>query len=1354
MKRLLPGLLFCVVRIVSAETLHADYFDIKTGSTADTEVTGKVHLRSNKDAHDTPIPTNYTFSITSDPSGIFGIEDERDTVSRLFGVLKVKSGQSVSGSPTDYPISIALTDGSTTQATASITVKAVATTLLDDLLVYSEDFALGNSRLWGRKNFSDSEVAAHITDVEGTGGALSGFTFYTQSLTNFANTYPALEEDLEEAASIIGGLGKAYMDSSTYGPGGNATERARLKAVIYDALEAFCDRLPMDPDEVIFDGQPIGEGYYGDGFYGLNDNGFKATTFSFLSHPWRVPDPLVGPSVWLMPEILSDYGSGDPQAIRLREKLVEIYQMPFGLVPSYRQIDNPDARWGQLTDTNHTEGALSDANLGHLSRSWLNLPTIWGDYNRPVTYTPYWYNGHYDALGYPGVQQMPGWEPNGVLDDLHFWFKNWHRPAHLWGQSGFQPDGTVTHHLFEGASDVAMFAYGHEWMVDAIKAYEMFKDTDYDMGSAGFQFIADRYLYSYDKLVYKGDMDFSVVGRSYFADMSGNGKFVDDMVGHINDLLAAKQAGTVISNEAALTAWRDTIANDTHEQSGSFPFWVGQSLVHRRGGGAEDSYYFSVKMENDRTGGAEDFDGVKKSWHMGSGILQAKVRGDEYDKTRFNWDWHALPGLTEEWRTDAIVYDRDLIPGAAPYAGMASDGTYGFAAMEYRSHTGAYNVAEADKAWFFTEKEAVALGKNVDRFASGQNQEIITTVDQTLWDGTVTYSIDGASPVTILQGSNTDLTLNPSGISWIHQGSVGYVVFPQGAQPLYIRGGASVNVTDPAKSTGDDVIHFALGHGTDPGTSGLTKYHYVMVPNKTAAQMPAYVTDLTNRVEIVSNDGVAQGIYDSSLQLLQVAFYGAGSASNSTGLAVSSDREALVQMRKVSGDWKLAVTDPEHDHAATEINLSISEYLEGGSYGYNLPGTYPIAGESMVVSTISSGSVVQVQLPDPTDDAGYNYQGQLYAGAPLSATISLGGPPPGPLAFTAIVLSDDFDSYTADAPVPTGGNWSSISYNEGNDVYVHTRTDTGNVFGEGTGNQYLGLRDAGNSSALLLAQDAVDSELVRLSFDFAEPDNGLTGSLRWKVGFDNVKTSDDEVVGGVKFDDGNLTPGGGYTYSPASHHMDIYFNESAETIEYLDPGSNTATLASGKMDVWLNGSLEADDVQNDRDIGTNVLAAIKSLRLETYSSGQNEVWFDNVELAIPVETSSDPFDLWAFQYGLADTNAQMTADPDFDIRDNLYEYAIGGNPTSSVEAAGILPIIGNANGSVFEYIHRRRTNHAALGLSYSVERTTNLVSGTWTTNGVSISGTAPAETGFEAVTNEIPTSSETEQFIRLKIKSM
>lgn len=208
------------------------------------------------------------------------------------------------------------------------------------------------------------------------------------------------------------------------------------------------------------------------------------------------------------------------------------------------------------------------------------------------------------------------------------------------------------------------------------------------------------------------------------------------------------------------------------------------------------------------------------------------------------------------------------------------------------------------------------------------------------------------------------------------------------------------------------------------------------------------------------------------------------------------------------------------------------------------------------------------------------------------------------------------------------------------------------------------------------------------------------------------------------------------------------------TYSFNDPGTNGERYDYGSAPVELNVAIqgawrvagaapEIFDVQLTN--GTTVLTV--------YCIHGNSV---NVELEPEPDTDSDGLaDAWETQWFGSITNpvAIPGADPDFDTRDNLLEYALGGNPTNANDA-GILPTIGNTDRSVFEYIHRRRTDRVSRGLDYIVERNTNLISGTWTTNGVSISGTAPAETGIETVTNEISTSTEPEQFIRLKIQSM
>lgn len=120
---------------------------------------------------------------------------------------------------------------------------------------------------------------------------------------------------------------------------------------------------------------------------------------------------------------------------------------------------------------------------------------------------------------------------------------------------------------------------------------------------------------------------------------------------------------------------------NTYEHSGTHAYWVNEFLVHRRGEN-EPSFYASLKLKSERTVGAEDFDRkVRHSWHMGYGILPVKVDGDEYsDKVLKNFDWHALPGLTEEWRTDPFPLEgasQASLPGRNKIAGVLADGVAG-----------------------------------------------------------------------------------------------------------------------------------------------------------------------------------------------------------------------------------------------------------------------------------------------------------------------------------------------------------------------------------------------------------------------------------------------------------------------------------------------------------------------------------------------------------------------------------------------------------------------------------------------------------------------------------------------------
>ena len=125
---------------------------------------------------------------------------------------------------------------------------------------------------------------------------------------------------------------------------------------------------------------------------------------------------------------------------------------------------------------------------------------------------------------------------------------------------------------------------------------------------------------------------------------------------------------------------------------------------------------------------------------------------------------------------------------------------------------------------------------------------------------------------------------------------------------------------------------------------------------------------------------------------------------------------------------------------------------------------------------------------------------------------------------------------------------------------------------------------------------------------------------------------------------------------------------------------------------------------------------------------------------------------WMGEYSLTETNVLF--DSDFDGLNNLVEYALGGDPTSSNNVPSVLPILTTVNDGGFsglEYTYRRRRDYVARNLTYGLELTGNLATNSWQTNGYTVVGTAVIDSAFETVTNRISSAELNQQFIRLEI---
>lgn len=974
------------------ETIFADYFDIPVNSPAGTEVIGRIHLERNKDVRLCPIPEGYRFEIVrQDEKGLFALETRYDLSHRIMGVFTVKEGCDTGNAPGKSKLTVALKDGGKLIQKFNVTIHIVKQTLWSTLNERYTPTVINNQRLFGKEKFTDEQVAAYLDELEANDWRFEGEKCYTTRPDEYPGQLSkqdhwqggTIEYDWMKVANRIGGLGHAYATSKVYGPEGNPKKHERLRNALYQAILAYTRSVPIYGDDIEIDGKPIGK-YVGDGFSLLQKH--KLAGHQILTHQWVMTDPLVVPVLNLMPDLMAGMGQGDETCLQVHDALIRYFQVATSIIESRRAIDNPKERWGEIQDTLYSAGAWADANLGHRSRTMLALPIIWADYNRPMTYVQYWYKDYYDGKPFEGFSFSPGWSPRGVAADVAYWMTKNNIVAHHYAQSGFQPDGTISHHTGAG-TDAAMVAYGFEWLTDCNVGYQYFKNTPYEIDGKYMQFQLDYLLRVYPKMFYKQEMDFLVAGRSFDGDQR---KFVrSTYVKAVNNLFKSISKRSRIEGADELKEIVRQLKADTYEYSGTDAYWVNEFLVHRRGEN-EAPFYASLKLKSERTVGAEDFDKkVRRSWHMGYGILPLKVRGDEYaDRVLKGFDWHALPGLTEEWRTDPLPLkggSQASLPGQNKIAGVLADGTAGMGIYHHLPKE-KYSSATAFKSYHFIEDKIIAQGSGIARYRKGQGTDIVTFIDQSVLTGPLTWCIGGKTQE-VAPEESVDLSESIEGVCWLHQGQKGYVILPQKRLQLRIKTGKEINVTDRRKPVKTPGFIIAVNHGGTPGEEWDDSYRYIMLPNVGKEEMPERVKKLQQDLAFTQQSAAAHGVCSAEDKTWQYAFFQPGTVSVG-GIEVAADDVAQIMLREDDGCWMLSVGNPMPDGEKQTLSFRLSVRLPQGTYPYRVGGIYPRDGETVKITDDGKGSRVTVELPDRQDAAHYNYQTDLYAATPIVIHIS------------------------------------------------------------------------------------------------------------------------------------------------------------------------------------------------------------------------------------------------------------------------------------------------------------------------------------------------------------------------------
>lgn len=341
--------------------------------------------------------------------------------------------------------------------------------------------------------------------------------------------------------------------------------------------------------------------------------------------------------------------------------------------------------------------------------------------------------------------------------------------------------------------------------------------------------------------------------------------------------------------------------------------------VHLRPG-----FGFGISMFSNRIGNYEAINAENnKAWHTGDGMTYLYNN----DLSQFNDNFwptvnsYRLPGTTVLQNTTQAANSRS---DKTWVGGADILGQYGVTGMELHP---VGTTLEAKKSWFMFDDEIVALGAGISS-TDGIATETIVENRKLKDTGNNALTVNGAAKPTTLGWSETLTGTNYAHLAGNAPGSdIGYY-FPGGATVKGLREARTGNWKQLNSSSAwgsstpytRNFMTLSVDHGTNP--TGQS-YSYVLLPNKTSAQVSGYATapDIT----ILENSDSVQSVKENDLNVTGINFW--TDESTTAGL-VTSDSKASVMMKETGTDIELSVSDPTQKNVGT-IYLTLDKSATG-----------------------------------------------------------------------------------------------------------------------------------------------------------------------------------------------------------------------------------------------------------------------------------------------------------------------------------------------------------------------------------------------------------------------------------------
>ncbi|MDI4643967.1 polysaccharide lyase family 8 super-sandwich domain-containing protein [Cohnella hashimotonis] len=498
---------------------------------------------------------------------------------------------------------------------------------------------------------------------------------------------------------------------------------------------------------------------------------------------------------------------------------------------------------------------------------------------------------------------------------------------------GYYADGSFIQHthfaytggygasLISSLADILYLFAGSSWSYD-----------DPNMGNV-YQWIYD----SYEPLIYKGNLMDMVRGREISRwrsqDNAASAPIISAIV-RLSDIAPAPHGASFKSmvkywlqedpeNDYLKSVSIDLVLEAKEMLSASAVVSRGELVEYRQFAGMDRAlalrpgYGFGISMSSDRIGNYEWSNADNnKGYHTGDGMTYLYTS----DLAQFNDNFwptvnsFRLPGTTV---LKDHAQDANTKPPSSWAGGTDMLGLYGTSGMEYvaakdRGTTTARTLT-AKKSWFMFDDEIVALGAGITS-ADGIATETIVENRKLNAAGNNALTVDGTTQSSSLGWSDTLVDTDYIHLAGNVPGSdVGYY-FPGGTTVKALREARTGNWKQLSGAAGwsdtpytRNYLTLWLDHGISP-TNG--SYAYVLLPNKTSAQVGSYAA--SPDIAILENSASAQAVKENGLNITGINFW--TDAPKTAGL-VTSYAKASVMTRETASELEVSVSDPTQDNA-------------------------------------------------------------------------------------------------------------------------------------------------------------------------------------------------------------------------------------------------------------------------------------------------------------------------------------------------------------------------------------------------------------------------------------------------------